>query len=108
MAEPRDVDDSSFKEVVLDAAAPVLVDFWAPWCAPCRAVAPVIEDLASEYAGRIEFAKVNVDESPGTATGYGVRSIPTLLLFKDGKPLTQIVGARPKAELKKHLDEALT
>ena len=77
MAEPRDVDESSFKEVVLDASAPVLVDFWAPWCAPCRAVAPVIEELASEYAGRIEFAKVNVDESPGTATGYGVRSIPT-------------------------------
>lgn len=107
MAEPLDVDDRSFKDVVLGARMPFLVDFWAPWCAPCKAIAPVVSDLAVEYAGRVGFAKVNVDESPGVATGYGIRSIPTLLLFKDGKPMTQIVGVRPKTEVKKHLDSCL-
>jgi thioredoxin 1 len=107
MGEPLDVDDKSFKELVLGAKMPFLVDFWAPWCAPCHAIAPVVKDLAAEYAGRVGFAKVNVDESPAVATGYGVRSIPTLLLFKDGKPMTQVVGVRPKAELKKHLDSVL-
>jgi len=107
MAEPLKVDDKSFKKEVLEAKMPVLVDFWAPWCAPCRAIAPAVEELAGEYAGRVGFAKVNVDDNPGVATEYGVRSIPTLLIFKDGKPLTQIVGLRPKAELKKQLDAVL-
>ena len=104
MAESLKVDDKSFKDVVIEAKMPVLVDFWAPWCAPCRSIAPVVDELAGEYAGRVSFAKVNVDENPKLATDYGVRSIPTLLIFKDGKPLTQIVGLRPKAELKKQLD----
>lgn len=107
MAEPLKVDDKSFKEVVLEAKMPVLVDFWAPWCAPCRAIAPAVEELAGEYAGRVDFAKVNVDENTKLATEYGVRSIPTLLIFKDGKPLTQMVGLRSKAELKKQLDAVL-
>ena len=108
MAEPLKVDDKSFKKDVLEAKMPVLVDFWAPWCAPCRAIAPAVEELAGEYAGRVSFAKVNVDDNPGVATEYGVRSIPTLLIFKDGKPLTQLVGLRPKAELKKQLDAVLS
>ncbi len=103
-----DVTDKDFKEIVLEAKKPFLVDFWAPWCAPCRALGPSIEELALEYEGRMGFAEVNVDDNPGLATEYGVRSIPTLLIFKDGKPVTQLVGLRPKAELKKHLDAALT
>ena len=108
MAEPLKVDDKSFNGVVIEAKVPFLVDFWAPWCAPCRSIAPVVDELAGEYAGRVGFAKVNVDENPKLATDYGVRSIPTLLLFKDGKPVKQIVGLRPKAELKKQLDAVLT
>ncbi len=107
MAEPLSVDDKSFNEVVLEAKMPFLVDFWAPWCAPCHAIAPVVGELAAEYEGRVGFAKVNVDENTRVATEYGIRSIPTLLLFKDGKPMTQIVGLRSKAELKKHLDASL-
>lgn len=108
MAEPFDVDDKSFNEVVLEAGKPFLVDFWAPWCGPCRAIAPIVVELAEEYADRVGFVKVNVDENSRVATEYGIRSIPTLLLFKDGKPMTQIVGLRAKAELKKHLDAALS
>jgi len=108
MAEPLKVDDKSFNGVVIEAKVPILVDFWAPWCAPCRSIAPMVDELAGEYAGRVGFAKVNVDENPKVATEYGVRSIPTLLLFKDGKPVKQIVGLRPKAELKKNLDDVLT
>ena len=108
MAEPLNVSDGNFDEVVLKAEMPFLVDFWAPWCAPCNAVAPIVGELAAEYEGRVGFAKVNVDENIRIATEYGIRSIPTLLLFKDGKPMTQIVGLRSKAELKKHLDACLT
>jgi len=108
MAEPFSVDDKSFNEVVLEAKMPFLVDFWAPWCAPCHAIAPVVGELAAEYDGRVGFVKVNVDENTRVATEYGIRSIPTLLLFKDGRPMTQIVGLRSKAELKKHLDTALS
>jgi thioredoxin 1 len=108
MAKPLNVDDKNFSEVVIEAEMPFLVDFWAPWCGPCHAIAPIVEELADEYAGRVGFGKVNVDENPKAATDYGIRSIPTLLLFKDGKPMTQIVGLRSKAELKKHLDAALT
>ena len=108
MPEPVHLEDSGFKEVVVEAKMPFLVDFWAPWCGPCRAIAPLVNELAEEYAGRIGFAKVNVDDSPKCATEYGVRSIPTLLLFKDGKPMAQIVGLRSKADLKKHLDAALS
>ena len=107
MVEPLNVDDKNFKEVVLEAETPFLVDFWAPWCAPCHAIAPIVAELAGEYAGKVGFAKVNVDDSPGVAMEYGIRSIPTLLLFKAGKPMAQVVGVRPKTELKKHLDTVL-
>lgn len=107
MAGFFNVDSGSFKETVLEAKVPYLVDFWAPWCGPCRAIAPVVEELAKEYAGQVGFAKVNVDENPKVATEYGIRSIPTLLLFKDGKPMKQVVGLTHKAELKKSIDSVL-
>ena len=102
------ISDQTFDQEVLKSSLSVVVDFWAPWCAPCRSIAPLVDELAGEYEGRVGFAKVNVDENPKIATEYGIRSIPTLLIFKDSKPLTQIVGLRPKAELKKQLDAVLT
>ena len=107
MSKPVTIEDGNFDEIVLQAKTPVLVDFWAPWCAPCRMVAPVVDMLAEEYEGRVGFGKVNVDQSPRIASQYGIMSIPTLILFKGGKPLSNIVGFRPKDELKKSLDAAL-
>jgi len=107
MAGPIAVDQGTFQEKVLKAKGPVLVDFWAAWCGPCRAVAPIVEDLAKEYEGKITFAKVNVDENPFLASSYGIMSIPTLIVFKGGKPAEQVIGYRPKAELKKLLDSVL-
>jgi thioredoxin 1 len=107
MTAPRPVTDSDFEQEVLEAEMPVLVDFWAEWCAPCKMVAPVLDDLAEEYDGKIKFTKVDVDTNPQTAMKYGIRSIPTLLVFKDGSPVDQVVGAVPKAVIKKRLDSAL-
>ena len=107
MAKPIAIDDNNFAEAVLKAATPVLVDFWAPWCGPCRMVGPIVEELAEEYDGRITVGKVNVDECQKTAVQYGVMSIPTIILFKDGKPFSNTVGFRPKEELKGILDSAL-
>jgi thioredoxin 1 len=104
MAKPREVTDNSFEQEVLKAPKPVLVDFWAPWCGPCRMVAPIVDELAEEYDGKVEFVKLNTDDNPNTAIKYGIRSIPTLLVFKDGQPVGQIIGARPKSDLKKRLD----
>lgn len=107
MSKPVEIEEARFSEAVLKAEMPVLVDFWAPWCGPCRMVAPVVEELAEEYDGKVSFVKVNVDDNPKVASQYGVMSIPTLILFKEGQPVNNIVGFRPKAELKKNLESAL-
>jgi thioredoxin 1 len=99
--------DDSFANDVLKSDLPVLVDFWASWCAPCKAIGPVIDGLAEEFAGRVKIAKLNVDENPATPGQYGVRGIPTLILFKDGKVLDQVVGAVPKNQLESLLKKAL-
>lgn len=101
------VTDKNFTEEVLRADLPVLVDFWATWCAPCRSIGPIVEDLASEFTGKVKVTKCNVDENPNTPSQYGVRGIPTLILFKEGKVLDQIVGAVPKARLKSMMEKAL-
>ncbi len=107
MSKPVEISSEKFSEMVLKAKLPVLVDFWAPWCGPCRMVAPVVDELSGEYDGKVSFVKVNVDDNPETARQYGVMSIPTLIIFKNGQPVSNIVGFRPKPELKKSLDEAL-
>ncbi len=107
MAHPMEVTDSNFDEEVIKADTPVLVDFWADWCAPCKMIAPLVDELAEEYDGQVKFAKLDVDSNPQTAMTYGVRGIPTLLIFSDGQPVKQVVGAVPKSVLKKNLDEAL-
>lgn len=96
--------DADFDEKVVKSEKITLVDFWAEWCAPCRMIAPTIQELADEYSGRINIGKLNVDENPKTATKYGIRGIPTLLIFKNGNVHQQIVGVRPKSEIKKILD----
>ena len=99
--------DETFASEVSSSAAPLLVDFWAPWCGPCRLVAPVLEDLAGQYEGRIKITKLNVDDNPRTASSFHITSIPTLLVFKGGELVDQIVGARPReyfqAVIEKHL-----
>jgi thioredoxin 1 len=107
MSKPTEVNDSNFDQMVLQSKTPVLVDFWAVWCGPCRMVAPVVEELAGEYEGKVTFTKLNVDENPKTSSQYGIMSIPTLLIFKDGAPVSNIIGFRPKAELKKNIDAVL-
>jgi thioredoxin 1 len=101
------VADASFKSEVLDSTVPVLVDFWATWCAPCRAIAPTLEELATQYKGKVKIAKVDVDENQQVAQQFGIRSIPTLLLFKGGKVVDQLVGAVPRAKLEDSLKKAL-
>lgn len=97
------VTDESFKEEVLESGLPVLVDFWAPWCAPCSIVAPIVEELARDYEGKLKVCKLNVDEEPNTASQYGIMSIPTLMLFKKGEVLDQIVGAVEKKVLEEKI-----
>ena len=107
MSKPVEVNDSNFDQMVLQSKTPVLVDFWAVWCGPCHMVAPVVEELADEYEGKVTMVKLNVDENPKTASQYGIMSIPTLLIFKDGAPVSNIIGFRPKPELKKSIDAVL-
>ena len=94
------VSDDTFQQDVLEATGPVLVDFWAEWCGPCRMVAPILDEIAKEYEGRLTIAKVNIDENPMTPTQFAVRGIPTMILFKDGKPVDTKVGAAPRSEMK--------
>ena len=107
MGKPIVVDDSNFDQIVLQAKTPVMVDFWAPWCRPCVMVSPILEELAEEYADRLTLAKVNIDQNAKTAAKYRVMAIPNLIIFKDGKPASQIVGYKPKQELKRELDAIL-
>jgi thioredoxin 1 len=99
MANVAEVSDDTFHAEVMQAGEPVLIDFWAPWCGPCRAVAPVVEELAGEYAGKLKVVKMNVDDNPRTPAQYGVRGIPNLIIFKGGEVKEQIVGAVPKSRL---------
>ena len=106
-ANTKPVTDQSFDADVLKAPGPVLVDFWADWCGPCKAIAPALEEIGAEYAGKLTVAKVNIDENPMTPNNYAVRGIPTLILFKDGKPVSTKVGAAPKSALKQWVESAL-
>ena len=102
------VTDQSFETDVLNASEPVVVDFWAEWCGPCRMIGPALEEISNEMAGKVKIAKVNVDENPGIASKLGIRSIPTLMLFKDGKLAGQKVGASPKGDLTKWIQQTTT
>ena len=107
MASVGQVTDSSFQQEVLESEVPVLVDFWAPWCGPCRMVTPVVEELAQQYNGQLKVMKLNTDENPSVAREYGIRSIPTLMIFKGGQRLDMVVGAVPKTALAEKLEKYL-
>ena len=102
-----DVTDNNFAAEVLESPEPVLVDFWAPWCGPCRMVAPIVQELSEEYKDKVSFFKMNTDENPTVPSKFGIRSIPSLLIFKGGELKGTVVGFRPKSDLKKRIDEAL-
>ena len=99
--------DGNFDPEILKSDIPAMVDFWAPWCGPCHVIAPVVEELAKEYAGKVKMARMNVDENPATPSRYGIRGIPTLILFKNGQVFDQIVGAVPKSKVEEMIKKAL-
>ncbi|MBE9127591.1 MULTISPECIES: thioredoxin [unclassified Coleofasciculus] len=107
MSTAVQVTDASFKQDVLDSDVPVLVDFWAPWCGPCRMVAPVVDEIAQQYEGQVKVVKLNTDENPNVASQYGIRSIPTLMIFKGGQRVDMVVGAVPKTTLANTLEKYL-
>ena len=107
MAEGSQLSDDTFEQEVIRSPIPVLIDFWAPWCGPCRMLSPVVEELAKDYSGRVKVAKMNTDEYPAAALRYKISAIPTLLFLKNGKVVDQMVGAHPKAEIKKRLDNLI-
>ncbi|KYC35111.1 thioredoxin [Scytonema hofmannii PCC 7110] len=107
MSSVTSVTESTFKQEVLESAVPVLVDFWAPWCGPCRMVAPVVDEIATEYTGQVKVVKLNTDQYPTVASHYGIRSIPTLMVFKGGRQVDTVVGAVPKTTLAKTLTQHL-
>lgn len=107
MSSTHAVTDSTFRSEVLDSTVPVLVDFWAPWCGPCRMVAPIVDEIASDYDGKVKVVKLNTDENPAIASQYGIRSIPTLAVFKAGQQVDLVVGAVPKSSLATTLDKHL-
>ena len=107
MSAAVQVTDASFKQEVLDSEVPVLVDFWAPWCGPCRMVAPVVDEIAQQYDGQIKVVKLNTDENPNVASQYGIRTIPTLMIFKGGQRVDMVVGAVPKTTLSNTLEKYL-
>jgi thioredoxin 1 len=107
MAKPIVITDADFEQKVLQSATPVIVDFWAPWCGPCRAVAPILEELAGEYDGQMTVAKINIDEHQRWQSKFGIMAIPTMLVFKNGEMVKRIQGAAPKRMLKEAFDEAL-
>jgi thioredoxin 1 len=107
MSKPVEVTDNNWDTEVLKADQPVLVDFWAPWCGPCRMVAPIVDELATEYDGKVKFLKMNTDDNVQTASRYGIRSIPTLMMFKGGEAVDHVIGFRPKSQLKQTIEKAL-
>ncbi|MFB6276084.1 MAG: thiol reductase thioredoxin [Cyanobacteria bacterium SW_9_44_58] len=107
MVATAEVTDSSFQQEVLESDMTVLVDFWAPWCGPCRMVAPVVDEISEQYEGQVKVVKVNTDENPNVASQYGIRSIPTLMIFKDGQRVDMVVGAVPKTTLANTLEKYL-
>jgi thioredoxin 1 len=107
MGKINEVGDHNFETEVVQSSVPVLVDFWAPWCGPCKTIAPIVEEIAAEYEGKLKVAKLNVDDHPATASRYNIRGIPNLIILKDGAVKEQIVGAVPKAKLVSAIDKAL-
>ena len=107
MAEISDVTDATFESEVLKSTTPVLVDFWAEWCGPCKAIAPIVKEIADDNGDRLKVVKINIDDSPQTPGNYGIRSIPTILMFKDGQVVSQLTGARPKGDFQELVEGAL-